>query len=185
MATVNRAPATCQVLADHLRYITPHRPANVTISSLIAGKTGSLQCITPAYVALLVMSELDLEFASFFLKPSALCNTLVFCLPGCWENVCTPFPRPPPHLAFSPWGPLRRGLVAKFQTAPSLAQEAMFPQWGQQLGGHPGVWLHLRSQSPRICRLPVPLLPARQPWCHVALDHRCSAPDPLSGRKCN
>lgn len=52
MATVNRAPATCQVLADHLRYITPHRPANVTISSLIAGETGSLQCITPAYLAL-------------------------------------------------------------------------------------------------------------------------------------
>lgn len=42
MAAVNRAPATCQVLAEHLRYITPHRPANVTISSLTAEETGSL-----------------------------------------------------------------------------------------------------------------------------------------------
>ena len=94
-------------------------------------------------------------------------------------------PPPPIPPRLQPLGPLQRGLVTKFQTALSLAQEAVFPLWGQQMGGHPGVWLHLGSQSPRICRLPVPLLPARQPWCHVALDRRCSAPDPLSGRKCN
>lgn len=46
MATVNQAPATCQVLAEHLRYITLHRPANVTISGLTAEETGSLKNVS-------------------------------------------------------------------------------------------------------------------------------------------
>lgn len=36
-----------------------------------------------------------------------------------------------------PWGPLRRGLIAKFLTAPSLLQEAPLLGWGQWLGGAP------------------------------------------------
>lgn len=177
MATVDRAPTTCPVLAEHLRYIAPHRPANVTISGLTAKETSSGRVCHTCLSC--TASDVRAWFGVWLFPFESLCSLHHVCiLPSrvSGKGLYSPF---------STWGPLKGGLVAKFQTAPSLAQEALFPGWVQRLGGHPGVWLHLRSQRPQICTLPVPLLPARQPGGHVALDRRCSAPDPLSGRKCN
>lgn len=189
MATVYWAPTTCPILAEHLRHITPYRPANVTISGLTAEETSSgrvchtcLSCTASDVLSCTASCTARAWFGVWLFPFKSLCSLHHVCiLPSrvSGKGLHSPFS------TFGPWGPLKGGLVAKFQTAPSLAQEALFPGWVQRLGGHPGVWLHLRSQRPRICTLPVPLLPARQPGGHVALDRRCSAPDPLSGRKCN
>lgn len=130
-------------------------------------------------------SDVRVSFCACILhfKTSAL-NTMLCILPPRASGKCLD----PSFSSLSPLGPLRRGLIATSRLSLALHRKQHFWDGGSTWEGHPGichVWLCLRSQSPRICMLPVPLLPARQPCCHVALDRRCSAPDPLSGRKCN